>query len=372
MSYKTRRWSLSAVVVSFALGLAFVSGVVVGAAKIINKPHPRTAFSILAQGVSLKGVQQVPVQHLKEKTAAQIPVLVYHEMNNGCKASAVICKSPDYETVSSAQFQQEMQWVYSQGYHTVTLPQYLAWLSNPHMLLPSKPFFITVDNGIGNFLQGAEPTLYHFRFKATAFLITGFAYGADGICEPPLEVDHKSYDVQPGCYKLNVGWDLTWAEIKTLSPAVYGFGIEAGESGHFVQTYNPECYAFAACKIPGETTAEYEGRVEREISKGVTVLRQQLGPRFDADGWVVPYSDLGYFCSRIAGCAYEHHTGPAGWLTGWAGSHFQAVFVQDAYRNGIRNERYRFEVHALDTIKEFATGIEDGLKMKAFTREESK
>jgi len=37
-------------------------------------------------------------------TAGNIPVLVYHEMNNGCRAVAATCRSADPESVSTAQF----------------------------------------------------------------------------------------------------------------------------------------------------------------------------------------------------------------------------------------------------------------------------
>ena len=39
-------------------------------------------------------------------TASAVPVLVYHEMNNGCSPTAPVCKAGDPETVSTAQFTQ--------------------------------------------------------------------------------------------------------------------------------------------------------------------------------------------------------------------------------------------------------------------------
>jgi hypothetical protein len=295
--------------------------------------------------------------------AQQVPVLVYHEMNNGCAPTAPVCKSRDAQSVSLAQFRAEMASMYSSGYHTVTIQQYLKWLADPGTPLPSKPFLITVDNGIADFLEGAEPVLYHYRYTAVPFLVTGFADGASGHCTPR----YNGISIQPGCPAVNDrGWDLTWAQIEALPGAVYpSFGIEAGTSGYYVQVYNPACWDYIACKMPGESTAAYTRRVLLEYDYGIDEMTEHLGARFDAGAWVVPYSDLGYPCAP-SGCAPQHYTGQSGWLISFAALNFKAAFVQDAYRNGVSHERFRYEVHGTDTLKDFETAIRGYLAARAW------
>lgn len=307
-------------------------------------------------------VTRVRVTPVKARITAQVPVLVYHEMDNDCAASAATCaRGHDYESVSEAQFATEMQWLYYNGYHTVTLPQYLEWLSNKQDQLPARPFLITVDNGISDFLEGAQPVLYHYRYTATAFLVTGFADAASGQCAP----ETGSIDTQPGCPKSSEYWDATWAQIKALSPQVYDFGIEAGASGHYEQDYSGACYEFDACLMPRETAAHYEARVRAEMSNGISALTRQLGARFDPHAWVVPYSDLGYSCGPVS-CAGEQHTDPANWLIGYAARSFAAAFVQDYYRNGKEHERFRYEVHNTTTLSQFVTAIHHYTHLGAF------
>lgn len=341
---------VAAVIVSALLGIAAFAAVTSYAVVTTAKPVKVAA----PPPNPLAHVTRVPDRPAGLARAQQIPVLVYHEMDNDCAPTAPVCKSHDYESVSLDQFTAEMAWMYGTGYHTVTIQQYLKWIADPGTLLPSKPFLITVDNGIGDFLEGAQPVLYHYRYTAVPFLVTGFADGASGHCTPP----YNGFSIQPGCPSVNDhGWDLTWAQIGALSTAVYpSFGIEAGTSGHYVQDYNANCWQYIACKMPGESTAAYTHRVLLEYDYGIDEMTEHLGARFDAGAWVVPYSDLGYPCER-SGCAPQNYTGPPGWLISFAAANFRAVFVQDAYRNGVSRERFRYEIHDSDTLKDFETAI---------------
>lgn len=261
-----------------------------------------------------------------------------------------------------------MAWLARTGHHTVTLAQYETWLADGRTKLPAKPVLITADNGIGSFLTGAQPVLARHHFTAVAFLVSGFADGAAGHCAPRVTVASRTFDVQPGCPADNTGWDLTWARLRTLNPGVWEFSLEAGPSGHYVQDYDPKCPAFDACKIPGETATAYEKRVTAETAAGLAALNRELPGRVAPGAWVVPYSDLGYSaCARdsrlmfrsgariisAASCTPQPYDGPRGWLTSYAASRFRAVFVEDAYRNGIDRERFRFDINGQDTLSYF-------------------
>jgi hypothetical protein len=350
----TRRKRLMSLAFTIIATLIMVaSGTIIYAVGYNSAPSAPALVSAPVSVPTLAGVIRVP-GGVPTGVASNVPVLVYHEMNNGCPASGATCPSHDYETVSTTQFTAEMTWMHANGYHTISLGQYLAWLGNKQTPLPDKPFLITVDNGVTDFLKDAQPILYRYRYTATAFIVTGFADAASGKCGPRI----NGVNVQPGCPVSSErgDWDMTWAQLKDLSPAVYSFGIEAGADGHYQEGYDAACYAFNACKLPGETDAAYVTRVQAEYTRGIAEAKAELGARFDPQAWVVPYSDLGYTCS--GGCtAYENYDGPAGWLISYAASTYKAVFVQDASRNGIRNERFRYEIHNTTTLSEFTAAV---------------
>ena len=327
----------------------------------------------LSSGKPSAPVLALYTYHGKEYPAADVPVLVYHEMNNDCKATAPVCVSHDPETVSTTQFANEMAYMVKAGYHTVTLAQYEAWLSNGATLLPPKPFLITADNGIFNFLNGAQEILYKDHFTATAFLVTGFANGATtGACVSPKSVGdlrgEAGVSTDPGCPQANKYWDATWPQLKRLSPAVWSFSLEAGPSGHYVQAYDPHCTVFDTCLLPGESAAQYVTRINAEFGTALTTLHSELGSRVNPTAWVVPYSDLGYPQCQQSDCTSQAATIPKDYLVNYAAAHFRAVFVEDAFRNGIDHERFRFDVNGQDTEAYFQKTLQSFISAGNFNR----
>jgi hypothetical protein len=292
---------------------------------------------------------------------ASIPVLDWHELNNGCAASAPVCNASDPESVSTTQLTAELAYLKAQGYQTITPTQYKQWAKGQAVSLPAKPVFLVDDNGIENFLAGAEPVLAADHFTMAVAAISGFADGASGKCT------HPTY--QPGCPLYNEYWDATWPQLKALPSSVYSFILEAGAAGHFVQNYDPNCTAFYACMVPGETTAAYEQRVASDLSAGQSEIVSKVGSqRFTGGLWVVPYSDAGYQACTGVSCTPQSSDGPAGWLPSWTAANYPVAFVEDAFRNGIQNERYRIDVQGWMTETEFETMLNQNLASGYFTR----
>jgi len=292
---------------------------------------------------------------------AQIPVLDWHELNNGCDPTAAVCNASDSESVSTAQLTAELGYLKAQGYHTISPAAYLAWTEGIPVNLPAKPVLLIADNGILNFLQGSEPVLASYGFTLAVATISGFADGASDVC--------TEQQYQPECpYANDQGWDATWSELDALNPSIYSFIFEAGAAGHFVQGYDPSCTAFYACMVPGETAAHYESRVGSDVSAGQQEIVAKLGvTRFTPGLWVVPYSDDGYAPCSGESCTPQDSDGPAGWLTSWSARTNAAVFVEDAFRNGIQNERFRLDVQGWMTEGEFETMINDDVMSGYFT-----
>jgi hypothetical protein len=292
---------------------------------------------------------------------ASIPVFDWHELNNGCDPTVPVCNANDPESVSTAQLTAELGYLKAQGYQTITPLQYEQWTAGMNPRLPAKPVFLVDDNGIENFLAGAQPVLASDGFTMAVAVITGFADGSGGVCSDPA--------FQPGCPVANEFWDATWAQLRALSPSVYSFIIESGAAGHFVQTYDPTCTAFYACMVAHETAFQYENRVANELAQGEKEIVNKIdAARFTAGMWVVPYSDDGYpGCSGNA-CTPQPYDGPAGWLPAWTASRYKVAFVEDAFRNGIQNERYRIDVQGWMTESEFETMLNQNLTSGYFTR----
>jgi len=280
--------------------------------------------------------------------ATSIPVLDWHELNNGCAATVAVCDASDPESVSTAQLTAELGYLKAQGYHTVTSLQYEEWAEGLPVALPPNPIFLVADNGIENFLAGAQPILAADGFTMAVAVVTGFADGASDVCSEP------QYETECPVANDN-GWDATWAQLKDLSPSVYSFILESGTAGHFVQTYDPNCTVFYACELPGESAAAYEARVVNDLSSGTAEILANLGFRFTSGLWVVPYSDDGYTACTQVGCTPQPSDGPAGWLTSETASLFPVAFVEDAFRNGIQHERFRMDVQGWMTQTEFTT-----------------
>jgi len=220
---------------------------------------------------------------------------------------------------------------------------------------------LVADNGIENFLVGAQPILKADDYTMAVAVITGFADGASGICNEPA--------FENGCPIANGnGWDATWAQLKALSSTVYSFILEAGTAGHFVQTYDPNCTVFYACLVPGESTVAYEARVEADLSAGQAEIVSKLGAtRFSAGLWVVPYSDAGYTACVTISCTPQPYDGPAGWLTATTASLFPVAFVEDAFRNGLQHERFRLDVQGWMTQSEFESSLNQDVGSGNFT-----
>jgi hypothetical protein len=281
---------------------------------------------------------------------AEIPVIVYHEIDNRCTAVVVQCNAKDVESVSEEQLAQQLAWLYSQGYHTVSARQYAAWAEHQKIALPSKPLLLTDDNGIGNFLLYAQPLLQRYGFTMVAFIVTGFADGAAGNCGTAA---HSVVVTNPGCPRLNENWDLTWPQLQALA-GTYTFGLEAGSSGHYVQTrFSSSCQVFYACLEPGETDTAYKARVIREQRAGMAELTRELPGRVSTQMWTVPYSDLGYPQCPQSSCTPQPSDGPPGWLVSYAAASYPVVFVEDAVRNGVSNEHFRFDAQGWMTLSYF-------------------
>jgi peptidoglycan/xylan/chitin deacetylase (PgdA/CDA1 family) len=93
---------------------------------------------------------------------AEAPILGYHSV--GGVAS-------DY-VVPAAQFEEQLDWLAAQGFHTVSLHE-LAESRAGHGILPARPVILTFDDGKSDALDVVLPSLRKRGMRATFFIITG-------------------------------------------------------------------------------------------------------------------------------------------------------------------------------------------------------
>lgn len=91
-----------------------------------------------------------------------IPVLMYHSIST--EPGNTLC-------VPEKQFSEEMDWLKSQGYHSITVDQFYEALANGGQV-PEKPVLITFDDGYKDGYTAAWPIMKQYGFVGTFFIIT--------------------------------------------------------------------------------------------------------------------------------------------------------------------------------------------------------
>jgi len=91
-----------------------------------------------------------------------IPVLNYHKVD--AKYSSALSLSPQ-------EFDEQMSYLYENGYHTITPDQFMAYLKYGRDL-PEKPVLVTFDDGYFDNYTQAYFIMKKYGFTGTIFLVT--------------------------------------------------------------------------------------------------------------------------------------------------------------------------------------------------------
>jgi peptidoglycan/xylan/chitin deacetylase (PgdA/CDA1 family) len=117
-------------------------------------------------------------------TTANVPILMYHHISDA-PTTNVLDRSL---TVTTTLFNQQLDHLVAQGYHSITFNQLFAALyyNGP---LPTKPIILTFDDGYTDAYASAYPALVKHGFSGMFYIITG-----------------------------KVGWQgqMTWAQMSTM------------------------------------------------------------------------------------------------------------------------------------------------------------
>lgn len=91
----------------------------------------------------------------------QVAVLMYHHIHDTDTSSS---------TITSALFQDQLQFLLSKGYHFISLNEFKQYLAGA--TVPSNAVLVTFDDGYQSFYTGAYPILKSLRVPAVNFVIT--------------------------------------------------------------------------------------------------------------------------------------------------------------------------------------------------------
>jgi peptidoglycan/xylan/chitin deacetylase (PgdA/CDA1 family) len=134
--------------------------------------------------------------------AADLPVLMYHEISASPFGSARLAVSP-------RDFADQLCYLADQGFTGVTAADLAAAIAGPARL-PDKPVALTFDDGFADFHETALPLLQKYGFTATLFMTTGWIRdGGHPAGRPP-------------------GPMLSWSQLAEVARA----GIEIGAHSH--------------------------------------------------------------------------------------------------------------------------------------------
>lgn len=140
---------------------------------------PPTTFappSILVTQADTTGREYFITHHTEEfvpfgHSTIALPILMYHYVR---PLPSIRTDMLGYKlSVSPEAFQQQMDWLSANGYHTVNFNDVRAYFAGTKTL-PAKPVVITLDDGYRDLYTTAFPILREHRFTAVAYIVTSF------------------------------------------------------------------------------------------------------------------------------------------------------------------------------------------------------
>jgi peptidoglycan/xylan/chitin deacetylase (PgdA/CDA1 family) len=162
-----------------------------------------------------------------------IPILTYHRFGPECKSP--LC-------VPTPIFERQMRYLKENGYSTITVEELRAFLEY-RQSLPKKSVLITMDDGYRSVYSIAYPILKKYGFTAIIFIYTDFV----GVSSSAI----------------------TWDQLREMK--ANGFTIGSHTMFHSDLTKRKE----------GETEAEFDARVRKELFGAKEIIDKKLGQDTD-------------------------------------------------------------------------------------------
>ncbi len=133
--------------------------------------------------LTILGLQFLTQMPTSSGTANQrIPILLYHRVGY-TKGSL---------TVTPERFANDLKLLKEQGYHTINLEQFTAFVYDKEVELPANPILITFDDGYLDNYENAYPLLQKNEMTACFYIISGMIGNKDRVTESNIRDMHSS------------------------------------------------------------------------------------------------------------------------------------------------------------------------------------
>ena len=176
----------------------------------------------------------------------RVPILCYHHFAEACNSP--LCVTADH-------FDEQMRYLKSHGYHTITLSDMLGFL-HYEKTIPQKAVVVTIDDGYRSAYQIAYPILRKYGFVASLFVYTDFV----GSCKNAV----------------------TWDQLREMKS--HGFDIGSHTLSH--------CNLIQ--KKEDEKASDFLSRITKELRESKTLIDENL----DQDTFSIAFP-YGYYNAKV-------------------------------------------------------------------------
>jgi len=217
------------------------------------------------------------------KLADGVPVLMYHSIN---VEDNILCVSP-------GDLEKQLDYLVSEGYHTVTVKHLLA-AAEERAALPTKPIVITFDDGYRNNYTVAYPMLKARGMVATIYVFTEKVGTPNGMTAAELR-EMASYGIEIGSHTRH-HLDLRTMNDQGLTDEIVNSRkILAEMLQGPVETF---CYPAGKYSLPATQkvqSAAYQGAVTTQPGVMTDLSERWLIPRIRVNG----NKDLEHFKAQL-------------------------------------------------------------------------
>lgn len=178
----------------------------------------------------------------------KLPILMYHHIIDNRK------KLNKY-TVSSDEFESDLQYIEQQGYKTVSVSDLIRFCESG-AALPKKPIMITFDDGYESVYVNAYPLLKKHGMKAVINVIGKYA------------------DIYSNCDDHSISYShITWDQLREMTKS----GVF--EVGNHTYDLHKNGKRKGIGKISGESAEHYGNAITADLTEMQNRAEQMLGSR---------------------------------------------------------------------------------------------